>query len=451
MLPHAARPANEPPTPGVDLADDVGSQAAGVRGRHPSRFSAMPPASSHLAPRMASRLRASRELLVRRWLDRIVARVTLAPERVFPTEALLNHVPLLIDGIADYLERPDRDIDAEVPVTAKAMELGALRHAQGFDAYEILKEHELLGGIILAFLGEEVDALAGDASPAEIAGCWQRVAHAAELIRQATLTHFLRLSAERVNEREGRLRRFNRMVAHELKNRVGAIRGAAGLLPEPWLDDAQRARFQQMIVENAEGLQRVLDNLEALSRLDADTRQQRNVLLAQAAAEVARQLRDMAAARGVTVRLADDLPTVEVDAAAVELCLTNYVSNAIKYADPTVAERWVEVSGELRFGVPPDGGGELVVRVSDNGIGVPAAARGRLFDQFYRAHGETVTGVEGTGLGLSIVRETAESFGGRAWVEFPHARGSVFAFSLPSRRAEDAAAAGTKRGDAAVP
>jgi signal transduction histidine kinase len=408
----------------------------------------MPPSPSpHLASTLAGRLRASREELVRRWLNRIVARVTVAPDRIFPTEALLNHVPLLIDGVADYLERPERDLDAEAPVLAKAMELGALRHAQGFDAYEILKEHEILGAILLSFLAEDLDADAGGAAPRDVAACWQRVSHATELIRQATLTHFLRLSAERVHEREDRLRRFNRMVSHELKNRVGAIRGAAGLLPEPWLDDAQRARFQQMVAENAEGLQHVLDNLEALSRLESDARQQRNVLLEQAVAESARQLRAAAEARGVAIRVAGDLPAVEVDAAAVELCLTNYLSNAIKYADPAADERWVEVTGALRFGVPPEGGGELVVRVADNGLGVPPGARGRLFDQFYRAHGETVTGVEGTGLGLSIVRETVESLGGHAWVEFPLARGSVFAFSLPSRRAEDAAAAGTKRAD----
>ena len=85
--------------------------------------------------------------------------------------------------------------------------------------------------------------------------------------------------------------------------------------------------------------------------------------------------------------------------------------------------------------------------VQDNGIGIPMEARSRLFEQFYRAHGETVTGVDGSGLGLSIVRETTESMGGRAWVEFPQDGGAIFAFSLPSRREEDAAAAGTRRGE----
>src|SRR5215216_1139213 len=89
---------------------------------------------------LADRLRENREEIVRRWLDRITSRVALEAQDVFPTDELLNHVPLLIDGIADFLERDDLELDTSVPVTAKAMELGALRHQQGFDVYQILKE-----------------------------------------------------------------------------------------------------------------------------------------------------------------------------------------------------------------------------------------------------------------------------------------------------------------------
>jgi signal transduction histidine kinase len=233
------------------------------------------------------------------------------------------------------------------------------------------------------------------------------------------------------------------MVAHELKNRVGAVRGAAHMLEEPWVQDAERTRFQRMILENVTGLQKVLSDLESLSRMESDARQRRNVLLPQAAAEAVRQLRDTAAAKHVEVRIAEDLPPVEVDAAAVELCLTNLISNSIKYSDAGRDDRWVEISGELMY--PSQLYGELIVRVRDNGMGVPPEARDRLFEQFYRAHSETVTEAEGSGLGLSIVRETAESLGGRAWAEFPEAGGTVFAFCLPSRREDDAAAAGTRR------
>ena len=392
---------------------------------------------------LAARIRGNREEIVTRWLERIDARVAIEKNDVFPTDQLLNHVPLLLDGVADFLEAPEQQLDTTAPVTAKAMELGALRHSQGFDVYEILKEHEILGRIIFSTLRPTIDGLGPNANPGEVLDCWEQIGQAVELIRQATVTHFLRLAAESVAEREARLRRFNRMVAHELKNRVGAVRGAAHMLEEPWLQDGERARFQKMILENVTGLQKVLADLESLSRLESDARQRRNVLLPQAASEAARQLRDAAQARGVDVRIAGDLPPVEVDAAAVELCLTNLLSNSIKYADASRNDRWVEISGELVF--PSQLYGELVVRVRDNGMGVPPESRDRLFEQFYRAHSETVTEAEGTGLGLSIVRETAESLGGRAWAEFPEEGGTVFAFSLPSRREDDAAAAGTRR------
>lgn len=398
---------------------------------------------SELATALARQLRMAKNDLVHRWLERISARVTLPANRVFPTEDLLNHVPLLIAGIADYLEKPEKEIDAEVPVSAKAMELGALRHAQGFDAYEILKEYELLAAIMFSFLTDVADEVGVHARRRDFLMCWQRVGHAIEIIRQATMTHFLRLSAERVYEREERLRRFNRTVSHELKTRVGAIRGAAQLLNEEWLDDAQQQQFQRMILQNSEGVLRVLENLVSLSQIESDTRRRQHILLPHAAAEAVRQLRAVAEAHQVHVRIEKDLPAVEVDAAAVELCLNNYLSNAIKYSDPKKTERWVNIEAQLRFERLE--GGELIVRVRDNGLGVPLELRGNLFNEFFRAHEDTVVGVEGSGLGLSIVKGTVEALGGRAWAEFPPDDSTVFAFALPSRRAEDAAAAGTHR------
>ena len=220
------------------------------------------------------------------------------------------------------------------------------------------------------------------------------------------------------------------------------------MLHEEWLSESERNRFREMVLENSIGLQRVLTNLEALSRLESDARQRRNVLLPQAVAESIRQLRDTAEGAGVAVRTVDPIPPVEVDAAAVELCLTNLISNAIKYADKNSNEKWVKISAELVF--PSEEFGELIVRVRDNGIGIPPAAREQLFQQFFRAHDETVTGVEGTGLGLSIVRDAVESLGGSAWAEFPEDGGTVLAFSLPSRRTDDAAAAGIRRPEASI-
>ena len=389
-----------------------------------------------LAAILSDRLRTAKQELVTRWLGRITARVTISTKRVFPTHELLNHVPLLIEGIAGYLKRPERDIDAKAPVVAKAMELGALRHAQGFDAYELLKEYEMLSEIVFAFLTDIAETVPGNHSRRDFLVCWERLGQAMELIRQATVSHFLRLSSAQINERENRLRKFNRTVAHELKNNVGAIAAASTALAEEWVAPSDRKEFDEIISRNAESLQRVLANLETLSRTQADSRHCRNVMLPQAASEAVRELEDSAKAKGVKVRVADDLPQLEVDAAVVELCLMNYVSNGIKYSDEAKPDRWVTIAAAVE-GPDNEHDREVVVRVSDNGIGIPDDRRARLFEEFYRAHDETVTETAGTGLGLSIVRETVESIGGRAWAEFPGESGSVFAFSLPSRRRED--------------
>ncbi|MGI9182039.1 MAG: ATP-binding protein [Longimicrobiaceae bacterium] len=395
-----------------------------------------------LAAALADRLRQAREDLTRRWLDRIAARVAIDPNRIFPTDDLLDHVPLLIDGIADYLADPAVEISAEAPVIGKAIELGELRFSLGFAAHEILKEYEILGGVLFAFLVRTVDEIEEPCSRAELLACAHRLFRAISVIQQVTTTHYLRMVDERVREREERLRGFNRMVSHELKNHIGAVLGAAQLLGEEWIAEnaEQREKFTRIIADNAEGMQAVLENLITLSRTDTELRRQRNVLLPEATAEAARQLREAAGVQGVEIRLAPDLPPIEVNAAAVELCLVNYLSNAIKYSDPAKPEKWVEVRGYLAGGEKGDEGCELIVEVRDNGIGIPEEARGKLFQRFFRAHEGTVTGVEGTGLGLSIVRETMEAIGGRAWVDFDVEEGASFAIALPCRRRRDAAA-----------
>ena len=392
-----------------------------------------------LASVLASRLRDEREDLTRRWLDRIAARVSIDASRVFPTADLLDHVPLLIDGIAAYIENPAEGIAGDIPVIGKATELGELRHQQGFDAYEIFKEYEILGGVLFSFLARIVDGIEQPCTRSELLNCGHRLFHAVTLIQQVTTMHFLRRTNDQVREREERLRGFNRMVSHELKTRVGAIKGAHALLEESWLDPSQRDRFLNMIGENVEGIEAMLGNLLVLSRLENRVQQHRHVRLPQAVAEVVRQLREMARASAVTVKLVGELPDTEVDAAAIELSLTNYISNAIKYADPEKLVRTVEIRGRVER--PDDAVGDtLVVEVRDNGLGVPADAFDKLFQRFFRAHDETITGVEGTGLGLSIVRETVEAIGGRAWAEPGVDGGSVFGFAIPCRRGETRAA-----------
>jgi signal transduction histidine kinase len=389
-----------------------------------------------LAATLARRLREGRDELTRRWLDRISDRVELSPNRVFPSEELLDHVPILIDGIAGYLEHPANVVTADVPVIAKAMELGELRFAQGFDEHELLKEYELLGGVLFGFLSRTADDIETPCTNGQLLACAHRLFSAITVVQQATATQYAMRMKARINEREDRLRGFNRALTHELKNRIGAAIGAAGLLSElSDLDFAKRRQLIGVVLRNVGSMRAVLDNLLELSRLGVmDARHHRHVRLPQAVAEAARQLRDAAHDRGVEIRVGD-LPAIEVNAAAVELSLSNLLSNAIKYADQSKSDRWVAVDAKVDDEVR--GANRLTVRVRDNGIGVPTEGRRHLYERFFRAHAATKPDIEGTGLGLSLVRDTIEALGGETWAEFAPEGGSVFAFSLPCRRGED--------------
>src|SRR5688572_12858418 len=233
-----------------------------------------------LAAVLAGRLREARHDLTLHWLERIVDRVSIERHRVFPSRDLLDHVPLLIDGIADYLEDPSAEVSVDTPVVGKAMELGALRHSQGFDAYEILKEYEILGGILFHFLANAADEMREPCEKSELLVCGHRLFRAVEIIQQTTTGHFLRLADQKVAEREDRLRAFNRAVSHEIKNRIGTILGAAevlGMTPDMPLEE--RERFREIVLRNARMMKGTVDNLVALARSEKDVRQHRHVRL----------------------------------------------------------------------------------------------------------------------------------------------------------------------------
>jgi signal transduction histidine kinase len=386
-----------------------------------------------LAGVLAEHLRVARHDLTRKWLERIASRVSLDPNRVFPTQELLNHVPLLIDGVADYVKDPTAEIATHMPVVAKAMELGELRHQQGFDAYEILKEYEFLGGILFEFFIHTVDTVSEPCEKSELMACGARLYRAVTIIQQATMTHFLMLADKKVAEREGRLRAFNRVISHEIKNRVGAVLGASSVLSE--VSDLPAEKHDELVgivLRNAREMATTVENVLVLSSAERDdVRQHRNVRLPQAVREAVRQVREAVSAAKIDVRIDPAMPDIEVSAAVIELCIKNYLSNAIKYCDPAKPKPFIEISG--REAKSPSGERELVIQVRDNGIGIPIDKREHLFERFFRAH-EGMDAIEGTGLGLNIVRQTAEAQGGRAWAEYPSEGGAVFLIALPLRR-----------------
>ena len=214
-------------------------------------------------------------------------------------------MPLLIDGIADSIAEPAHVVRGESAVVTHARELGALRHAQGFDEYEILKEFEIFGGILFTFFARTVEDIRLPCTKGELAICCHRLFQAVAVIEQTTAARFHQLMRARVAEREQRLRLFNRALSHELRNQIGAALGAGEILAATEVTDEKRLQLADIIVRNLSTMRVTLDNLLELTRVgESDARQQRHVRLPEAATEAARSLRESAHAAGVEVHVA---------------------------------------------------------------------------------------------------------------------------------------------------
>ena len=151
------------------------------------------------------------------------------------------------------------------------------------------------------------------------------------------------------------------------------------------------------------------------------------VEVASLAEEVARQLREMAQARQVAVRVDPGLPVLLIDPARLELALLNLISNGIKYSDPAKPDRFVEI----RFDGQSDSTCTICVR--DNGLGIPDDAKPAVFKRFFRAHAELDDrlGIDGSGLGLAIVAECVQALGGAITCESRAGEGTTFYLELP--------------------
>jgi signal transduction histidine kinase len=380
---------------------------------------------------LADRLATAAHPLTQRWFERIDARLDVAPEAVFPSRALLDHVPILVERIAAMVADETTELSADMAAVRKAREIGVLRFEQGCSMSELVKELEILDSILFHFMAEEAAGLDGTTSLGLDMG--GRLAAALAAVREAAIHAFASSQNQRLNDAHNRLRSLDRLVSHELSNRVGGAMGVAELLATD-VDAETRARLAGALHRHLEAMRRVVENVRLIADVD-ETRQEGHVPLSAAVAEARRTLREMAEAADVEIRVSDQLPDVIVPAAAVELCLIGYLSNAILYADPASDDRCATVTA---WWEPlADGGGRILVRVDDNGIGVPAQDRERLFTPFNRSEIAITRNVAGLGLGLCTVRETVEAYGGEAWAEFDSPRGATFLFSLPCRRRED--------------
>lgn len=227
-------------------------------------------------------------------------------------------------------------------------------------------------------------------------------------------------------------------VSHELKTPLTAIQGFAETLLGGAMDDLEnRPRFVEIILDHAQRLARLTDDLLELSQIEADRLELeiRPLRISEVVESCLETSRVMAAEKNIEMRFEAPrpLPEIAADRRRIVEVLQNLLDNAVQYTQP---------GG--RITVKAESASDTVVlTVADTGIGIPKADQPRIFERFYRVDRARSREAGGTGLGLAIAKHLVEAHGGRMWVQSEVGRGSQFHFAVPIFKAEAPAASST--------
>jgi len=211
-------------------------------------------------------------------------------------------------------------------------------------------------------------------------------------------------------------RDFVANVSHELKTPLTAIAGYAETLAAE-SSESQAAGFAQTIVENAHRMQRLVDDLLDLSRIESGAwePEPQTVDVESTARDAWAQFAERAASRKIVFEAATNSSSVHSDPEALRQVFTNLFDNALRHTPS---------GGRIRV-TAQRVGDDTVVRVTDTGTGIPADHLPRIFERFYRVDPSRSRQEGGTGLGLAIVKHLVEAHGGRVEAESELGRGTT--------------------------
>ncbi|HEY3254037.1 MAG TPA: ATP-binding protein, partial [Polyangiaceae bacterium] len=248
--------------------------------------------------------------------------------------------------------------------------------------------------------------------------CATQLAAAIERLMLSEATHRAELQAETERTRSSLLA----AVSHDLRNPLAAILTAASTAArvDSKLSDEARRDLMRTIVGEAERLNRLVANLLSMTKLESGELALKRLpeSLAELIESSIRALPPAASAR-IVVRLADELPAIDVDAVLVEQALINLLENALLYA-PGDSPLEIEAQ-DMDEGVR--------LRVIDHGPGIRLEEREKVFEKFFRGRGSKRDG--GAGLGLTICRAVAVAHHGRIRALETRGGGATVELTLP--------------------
>jgi PAS domain S-box-containing protein len=227
---------------------------------------------------------------------------------------------------------------------------------------------------------------------------------------------------------------FLNTVSHELRTPITSIRAFSELMTRQDADPAKVKDWSRVINEESERLNRLVDDLLDISRIESGKKLSVVRKPTQLKPLFERAMAMQSGTSGthpIRFSFNEDLTLAELDQDRIQQVAMNLLSNAIKYSP-----NGGDVDLRVDFS-PPD---KLRVEVQDHGLGMKEEDRAHVFEKFFRVEGAHMSGIRGTGLGLSICKYLVEAHGGKIGVDTVLGQGSTFWFELPLFSAEAPAA-----------
>ena len=277
-----------------------------------------------------------------------------------------------------------------------------------------------------AFRSAVEDALAGKRSETDLTlseKIYQVIATPAFTGSSVTGAVMIILDITEKEAREELRREFTSNVSHELKTPLTTIYGISDMLVGGIVKPEDIPGFAKNIRDEAGRMITLIQDILKLSQLDENTfsDQRERVDLYELAQSAAERLRPQADAKHVTISVTGERSEFTGIATVLEEMIYNLLDNAVKYN---------KQGGRADVDVRSSGD-DIVVTVSDTGIGVPADSIDRIFERFYRADKSHSRKIGGTGLGLSIVKHGVSLHGGSITVKSSEGSGTTFTMALP--------------------
>lgn len=211
-------------------------------------------------------------------------------------------------------------------------------------------------------------------------------------------------------------------VSHDLRTPLATITGAVSTILENGvrLDETTRRELLESARDEAERLNRLVQNLLEMTRLESGALQLRKEWhpLEEVIGAALSRLGKRLGGRRVTTRVPPNLPLVAIDDVLIEQVLVNLLDNALKYTPPGSPIDILATATDRA----------VTVEVADRGPGLPAGEEDKVFEKFHRGR---PSGDRGAGLGLAICRGIVQAHGGRIWAQNLPGAGVAFLFTLP--------------------